>query len=130
MMWACSKFKDSATETEVHVLQTRFEIHEDNFLDLDSRGGLSKFETFVDAVKKQLGEVKFKSDPAKLRNFIMDMLPKKYTVIQRTFDVTSKRFDNHPILAAAELNLHGKQVCIRDKSVITGDINVVMTKSL
>ncbi len=59
----------------------------------------------------------------------MDLLPKKYTVIQRTFDGKSS-FDKIKFFIDADLHLHGVQVCVRDISAINGDNNVVIKSPL
>lgn len=131
LIWAVTKFKKYSEETEAHVLETVIQIPDENFLNLDTRGGLRKFKSFLGTVEKHLKGVKFTDEPDKLRHFIMNMLPSKYTVVQRTFDVKkSFEFERHPLLKAMELHLHGVQVCVRDKTVITGDINVVQKRTL
>jgi hypothetical protein len=123
-LWALNKFKSKTKTKEFHVLESLIIINEDNFLNLDSRKGFSYFSEFARFIhsESQKKMIEFEDNPIKIRNFIMNLLPKKYLVIQRTFKVKSLIFDNEEVLNKMELCLQGVQVCIRDKKVITGDI--------
>ncbi|MEC0266721.1 hypothetical protein [Paenibacillus anseongense] len=129
LIWSYIKFRKNRECQEICVLQTLVEVEEDNFLNLDSRGGMERLEKFLKEIKELTASIKLKTTPVKLRHLIMGMLPQEYKVIQRTFPVKSI-FDEIDLFNQMDLRLQGVQVCVRNKGVITGDTDVVVRKGL
>lgn len=128
LIWACNRYKNDDDVSEAHVIKFDTKVNYDNFLNLDTRGGMSVFKKYSDDFKRSVRQIKFIGEnKEKLRFLIMNFLPKEYFVVQRTFDVESS-FDNDLLLGYIEMNLHGTQVCIRNEKEITGDIEVVKKK--
>jgi hypothetical protein len=124
--WAFYKFKDCQETNEVVVLHTVVEIQGNNVLNLDSRGGMMVMKRFTEELKRKLRGIKFNhSNPAKIRHFIMKLLPSEYSIIQRTFPAEKSLFDDIPMFQQMGLRLNGTQVCVRDPAVITKDISIV-----
>lgn len=127
MIWATYKVKNTPelVAEQATVIQAVIKVSRDEFLNLDSRDDLEKFELFV---KQSMEEVKNKyglrieeENPHVLRCAFCDQLPESYKVIQMTFSVDSFRFDSNKMLQNMDIRLHGVQVCVRDLSTILGD---------
>lgn len=86
---------------KVYVSKTCFWIHEDSFLNLDSRGGLIEFIEFANALYRQASKrgVTSKYDISKSgfaqNHQLFRALPPEVKLIQRTFPVESRFDDEH-----------------------------------
>ncbi|MGI5822481.1 MAG: hypothetical protein ACOX6Z_00865 [Dethiobacteria bacterium] len=105
------------------VVETIIKVGDLNFLNLDSREGLITLSNFIDSLKLQGICIEYDSTgknirdiKAKIRCFIMSMLPPDIWVIQRTFHVPS--FFDNTVLSNMNLLLNGVQVCVRNCNVI------------
>ncbi|MNO83556.1 hypothetical protein D3C76_748710 [compost metagenome] len=128
LVWACDRYKNEKDINEAHVIKYDTDVNNENFLNLDTRGGMSKFKKHSDEFRRQTRNIKFSSQSVdELRYLIMNLLPKEYYIVQRTFQVKSS-FDNDFLLGCIQLSLHGTQVCIRNCVDITGGIEVVKTQ--
>ncbi|WP_110934148.1 hypothetical protein [Paenibacillus bouchesdurhonensis] len=130
LSWAILKFQKCPMVSNYHVIKINIDVKGDNFLNLDSREGLFKYKehgtNFLRKLKEEGIELEFASEN-EARCFIIDSLPKQYTVIQRTFEGqgTSKSIDNNHIIKMTGLFLQGTQVCVRDEKAITANAEVV-----
>ncbi|WP_119027027.1 hypothetical protein [Bacillus velezensis] len=112
-----SVFKLKGTEDGA-VLEATIEIDNENFLNLDSRGGYNFFRGFFKEFKKHCHEQRINltnKTATELRCLVCNQLPEEVKVIQRTFKTTSAT-DRE--LVEVELGLNGVQLCIRDKDIL------------
>lgn len=122
--WAYYKVKKHKkfVGEQPYVVEVTINIKEQNFLNLDSRGGLEQLDQFL----KRLNEENlciFQSEnntPEIIRCFILSLLPEEIWVIQRTFHVYSK-YDKEELFKKMELYLQGTQICVRNNNAIHKD---------
>lgn len=126
-LWAKNKVKNHETYKgqKPYVVEVYIKVSDSRFLNLDSRVGLTRLESFLENLENQgllvlTGEDE--NTPDKVRCFILSLLPEFIWVIQRTFDVKSK-FDDNLKLKEMDINLHGTQICVRDnEAIVPGSI--------
>lgn len=135
LIWAEYKIRstDALAGLKAMVIETYIKVPEENFLNLDSRGHMGKFENFLKEAAATLEEenlqIVFSDEDDKIRNYVFNLLPEQYYVIQRTFKVDSK-YDNNEMLGRMRLHLHGVQICVRNLSVIDAKPKIVMEKEI
>ncbi|GAB7389008.1 hypothetical protein BSNK01_28460 [Bacillaceae bacterium] len=124
MTWAIYKVKNKLrSKQKAAVIEVLINVKSSDFLNLDTRDG---FEIFCEEALKinekfKNRKIRLKVDPHVLMCFYCDELPKKYKLIQRTFRVSSTRFDGNKLFQQLQLQLHGTQLCVRDTSIINSD---------
>lgn len=103
------------------VIEVVLEANESNFLNLDSRIGLQDLDRFISSLKDTGMKIETTENvPAKIRNYILSLLPSFIWMIQRTFEVPSK-YDKLELFVDMELKLLGTQICVRNNEVIKGN---------
>lgn len=117
------------------VIEVFLEAKESNFLNLDTRTGLIRLLVFFDQLKKQGLTIEGNEDierlPAKIRSFLLSLLPETIWMIQRTFKVEKSIFDGSKLFMAMEINLVGTQICVRNHNVIKkGTIRLLDKRSI
>lgn len=121
--WAKNKVRNhgSYRGQKPFVVEVNIKVNESNFLNLDTRKGLEDLDLFLEEFERQGLSITTTDEtkPEKVRCYLLSLLPDSLWVIQRTFDVKSKRFDENLQLKEMELNLHGTQICVRDNEAIS-----------
>lgn len=124
LLWAeykiknCPEFKgDNPCVIEVFLVS-----RDSSFLNLDTRIGLLRLASFFQQYKEQgllvIADANVEELPAKLRCYLLSLLPEEIWMIQRTFKVERSIFDQSEIFVAMELSLLGTQICVRNHNVI------------
>jgi hypothetical protein len=126
LIWAYYKIKNAPelSDENAGVVYTKINVRLDEFLNLDTRGGLEYFRRYLTELKQfmERNGIKIKIDNPEKKKFILmcyycDKLPKNIKVIQRTYKVTSSVFEQDENLSSVNMDLHGTQICVRDTSV-------------
>lgn len=126
IIWAKNKVKNHVKfrgETPF-VIEVILESNESNFLNLDTRKGLDLLKNFLNFLKEEgmiIETSSFENIHAKIRCFILSLLPPDVWMIQRTFHDIPSRFDHDELFVAMDLGLVGTQVCVRNTEVIKGN---------
>ncbi|PFC81038.1 hypothetical protein CN272_27980 [Bacillus anthracis] len=141
LFWAQNKVRkvEKLNGKPAVVIRALIAVNSDNYLNMDSRDGLDIFEKHIEQTEKELKEsglqITFKNENQQ-RHYFMNLLPDKYHVIKRTFNVNSKKYDSNKHLADMKLWLNGEQICIRNLSTIKNikvtrieKVKLVVTKS-
>ncbi|MGG3800644.1 hypothetical protein [Metabacillus fastidiosus] len=126
LVWATYKIKG---RKELHgenaaVVYTHIEVQKSQFLNLDTRDGLSYYKDFLKTINRTIKDTKLEIEVQEDKKKILlmclycDMLPENIKIIQRTYPVNSREFDSEEDLKEMGMHLHGTQVCVRDTSVI------------
>jgi hypothetical protein len=121
-LWAKYKIKKYPCERP-SVIEVTIRTREANFLNLDTRSGMSSLAFFIEKLEKEGLIIKIRHDNSsqeKTRCYIMSLLPDSIWIIQRTFEVKSM-FDRSKYFTTMGLRLLGTQVCIRNHCVIQSD---------
>lgn len=126
IIWAKNKVRNHTKfrgETPF-VIEVILESNESNFLNLDARRGLDFLKEFLNLLKAEGMKIEassFENIPAKIRCFILSLLPPDIWMIQRTFHNLPSYFDKDELFLAMELSLAGTQICVRNNEVIIGN---------
>jgi len=124
LCWAKTKVKryQPFAGQEPCILEVTIKLNDINFLNLDTRRGLQYLKDFIDYLQKEEKAKLSLSDDdvpaAKIRSYILSLLPDNIWVVQRTFTVDSNNFDKSKLLIIMDLRLHGIQVCVRNSTAI------------
>lgn len=127
LFWADYKIKNTIAckgETSA-VVYTLIETENNSMLNLDSREDWIYFSQFIRKLRDFMIKEKIKltiKDSSKkelyFQCYYCDKLPKKFKLIQRTFKVNSKIYDNDDNLKQINMYLNGTQICVRDDDII------------
>lgn len=134
LSWAFNKVENPKFfGKKAAVLQGKITVHQKNFLNLDSRGGLMEleklFRTMLDGIL-QRGLAFENKNEAQCRHLLFSSLPDEYYVIQRTFKTPSTKYDSNEMFQKLGLYLNGTQICVRNLSVITEGLRMFDVKPL
>lgn len=125
-IWASTKIANvpELNDETPCVIETKVDATSNNFLNLDSRSGMKRFERYLSDLKQNgfgiRSEEFLEKTQAKIRCYLMSLLPQDIWIIQRTFRVNSK-YDDIQEFRFMGLHLHGTQVCVRNQLAILHD---------
>lgn len=121
MVWAIQKIKNNPglKGEKAVVIEVKLEALESAFLNLDSRQGLNRLESFLERLESQGIQVNKSSfdEPSKLRCFLLSLLPDTIWLVQKNFKIKS-RFDDSSLFTAMDISLSGTQVSVRNHCAI------------
>ncbi|HDR7750669.1 hypothetical protein ACQVQT_16130 [Bacillus paranthracis] len=125
-MWAKNKVKKhhKYRNQKPTVIETRVSIEESKFLNLDTRDGMEELNEFIEYLKseKTFVEAEWSDDlPAKIRCFVLSLLPEDIWMIQRTFNVERSKYTDSTVLKSMDIGLQGVQLCVRNHDAILTD---------
>ena len=124
LMWAKIKVERNPqfSGEKPRVVEVFLESNESNFLNLDTRGGLINLGVYLNEMKKQglriEADANIEEIPARIRCYILSILPDTVWMIQRTFKVERSIFDKSELFVSMELSLLGTQICVRNHNVV------------
>ena len=135
-VWASVKVKNDPKfkGENPSVIEVFLESKNTNFLNLDTRAGLLRLYSYLQLFNDEGLLITANSDiadlPAKLRCYLLSLLPDEIWMIQRTFKVERSIFDYSELFVAMELSLLGTQICVRNHNVIKeGSMKVLGTRT-
>jgi hypothetical protein len=117
-LWAKYKIKKYPCERP-SVIEVTIRTREANFLNLDTRSGMSSLAFFIEKLEKEGLIIKIRHDNSsqeKTRCYIMSLLPDSIWIIQRTFEVKSM-FDRSKYFTTMGLRILGTTRHINNTSV-------------
>ncbi|HDR8522393.1 TPA: hypothetical protein QC471_004336 [Bacillus toyonensis] len=129
--WAKNKVKNHGKylNQKPAVIEAQVSITESSFLNLDTAGGMEEFKEFIECLKaeKVFIEAEWSDDlPAKIRCYVLSLLPEEIWVIQRTFKVERSKYNHSVAFKSMDLGLQGVQVCVRNhEAILTDSMNLI-----